>query len=809
MKKKKRKTYKNRILSILVAICMLGTMTTGSVPVAAETMPLAVHEVTIGDLVLTSETALSEGEDYTYQSYAPRGGQLTLSTEQPIIISLSNGTTQSHTYIEVSGNIHADITLDNVDILPQVNGRTAFGLANGATVSLTLCGANKLTGNGYSGLDVLTNTTLIITEKSNGSLTARGGFNGSFYCDPYPGIGVDSGGGTITINGGTVTAIGGGIDGNSGGAGIGGSDSRNGGTVTINGGTVTATGAYGAAGIGAGYGLMLEAGTLKINGGTVIATNGEQSIHGFADATKVATNDAGIALRPATITVGNGSSLVKDTAITGITTNEGHTYGCNGLTTDQNGQLQHIYLPKSTTGIKVTTGSGTQSVDYYGSVTTGADDTLAGTVTEMISPVASDFIFTAPSDANLTYTNTAKAAVVEAKEGKTTGAVTLKYYDASGTEVSPVNVGIYRVKIDVAEAGAYYAATDLTQDSWTFTIQKGDQAAPAAFQLQYIANGTTDYTVTIPEVTNGEYSFDGVNYSKVNRKTGVKAGEKVTGYIRYAQTANLNRSNATDASVTLPQFLVLASAVTLNKTSVSLKPGKTVALKTTIAPANATNKGVTYTSSNKSIATVSASGVVKGVKAGSCTITATAKDGSGKRDTLRVTVSNYTITYKLNKGTNSKSNPKSYTVSKGVTLKNPTRKGYIFKGWYTNSKFKSGTKITKIGKGTAKDYTIYAKWEKVSVAQAKAPKLSNPKSHQLKITYGKTSGVKGYEITYATNGKFTKGKKTTTLTRTSKTITKLKKGTTYYVRVRAYKTDSTGAKVYGKYSSVKKLKLKK
>ena len=70
----------------------------------------------------------------------------------------------------------------------------------------------------------------------------------------------------------------------------------------------------------------------------------------------------------------------------------------------------------------------------------------------------------------------------------------------------------------------------------------------------------------------------------------------------------------------------------------------------------------------------------------------------------------YTIKYKLNGGKNSSKNPSSYTVEKAVTLKNPTRKGYVFKGWYTDSKFKN--KVTKIAKGTKKNLTLYAKWKK-------------------------------------------------------------------------------------------------
>ena len=51
--------------------------------------------------------------------------------------------------------------------------------------------------------------------------------------------------------------------------------------------------------------------------------------------------------------------------------------------------------------------------------------------------------------------------------------------------------------------------------------------------------------------------------------------------------------------------------------------------------------------------------------------------------------------------------------------------------------------------------------------------------------------------------------KTVTMKGTSKTISKLKKKKTYYVRVRAYRKDSLGKYIYGSYSSVKKLKIKK
>lgn len=79
---------------------------------------------------------------------------------------------------------------------------------------------------------------------------------------------------------------------------------------------------------------------------------------------------------------------------------------------------------------------------------------------------------------------------------------------------------------------------------------------------------------------------------------------------------------------------VTVTGITLNKTSVSLNKGKTVALIATVAPANATNKAVTWTTSNKKVATVS-NGTVKAVAKGKATITAKAGD---KTATCTVTV---------------------------------------------------------------------------------------------------------------------------------------------------------------------------
>ena len=71
----------------------------------------------------------------------------------------------------------------------------------------------------------------------------------------------------------------------------------------------------------------------------------------------------------------------------------------------------------------------------------------------------------------------------------------------------------------------------------------------------------------------------------------------------------------------------------------------------------------------------------------------------------------YKITYKLNGGKNAKKNPTAYTYKTStIKLKNPTRKGYVFKGWYLDKKFKK--KVTVINKGSSGSKTLYAKWKK-------------------------------------------------------------------------------------------------
>ncbi|MBQ8546603.1 MAG: InlB B-repeat-containing protein [Clostridia bacterium] len=85
----------------------------------------------------------------------------------------------------------------------------------------------------------------------------------------------------------------------------------------------------------------------------------------------------------------------------------------------------------------------------------------------------------------------------------------------------------------------------------------------------------------------------------------------------------------------------------------------------------------------------------------------------------------YDITYVLNNGTNNSQNPSTYNGEETITFASPTRKGYSFKGWFTESTFEN--EITSISLGSSGKKTLYAKWEII----------------EYTITYNKNGGTEG------------------------------------------------------------------
>ena len=143
-------------------------------------------------------------------------------------------------------------------------------------------------------------------------------------------------------------------------------------------------------------------------------------------------------------------------------------------------------------------------------------------------------------------------------------------------------------------------------------------------------------------------SYNGGNFSSNSSDLTLTADSKGTYYLHVLTVDKAgNKKETISKPITVKQ---LVTSIKLNKTTASIKTEEKLTLTATITPSTAENKNVTWSSSDRTIATVDTQGVVTGVKEGNVRITATAQDGSGVSATCSVTVSYPTVDEKLKEG---------------------------------------------------------------------------------------------------------------------------------------------------------------
>ena len=197
-------------------------------------------------------------------------------------------------------------------------------------------------------------------------------------------------------------------------------------------------------------------------------------------------------------------------------------------------------------------------------------------------------------------------------------------------------------------------------------------------------------TITPSNATNKTLTWTSSkkNVATVSNGT-VKAVKAGTATVT-VKTAN---GKTATCKVTVKAANVAVKSVKLNKTSLTLNKGKTSTLKATLNPTNATDKKLTWTTSNKKVATVDSKGKVKAVGKGSAIITV--KSANGKKATCKVAVKVPATKVKLNK------TKATLKVGKTLTLKaTKTPSGSTDKLTWTTSNKKVAT--VKNGKVTAK-----------------------------------------------------------------------------------------------------------
>ena len=495
-----------------------------------------------------------------------------------------------------------------------------ISVADGATVTLDGATVNVTSYNAspWAGITCLGNATLVL----KGANTVKG------FSKNYPGIHVAEGK-TLTIRG-DGSLIASSLD---YGAGIGGGYEIGCGNIVIEGGTVNATGSAYASGIGSGY--QAACGNITLKGGSITATGGSSSAA------------VGSAYRGSCGNINITSGVAKLTATAGSKSPNSIGAGASGTCgTVTIGGLQTGNITTSpytyTGGTAVNGDLSTLSVDYEaknGEVLTG---TLGANVKISIADGATVTLdgVTINGTDNYKYPwagiNCTGNATIILKGSNSVSGFYRPYpgiHIASGKTLTIRGDGtLNATSIGFgAGIGSGYNAScgNIVIEGGTVNATGGQFAAGIGGGFSGSCGNIT-ITNTVTKVTatkgsNASYSIGATGQGKCGTIT---IGGQVTGNI------------STSPYIFAPVAAV--TGVSLSQTSASLKVGEKLTLTATVAPANATNKNVTWSSSNTAVATVDG-GVVTAKAAGSATITVKTADGA-KTATCTVTVTDIAVT---------------------------------------------------------------------------------------------------------------------------------------------------------------------
>lgn len=270
--------------------------------------------------------------------------------------------------------------------------------------------------------------------------------------------------------------------------------------------------------------------------------------------------------------------------------------------------------------------------------------------------------------------------------------------------------------------------------------------------------------------------------------------------------------------------------IKLNEEEVNLYRNYSLQLTPVYIPINASYKDGTWSSSDNSIATVDANGMVMGKNKGDAIITITSSNGLIATCIVHVQIESVNIS--LNKSSStlnigdilildakvlplnttdtvswSSSNPAIAFVESGKVIANKVGKAKIFAK--TESGISAVCTVTVIEpeKNNSIDSQTIKESNKVKSIKASISSIKNVKSKTLKLKLKQEKGCTGFQIQYGTKKEF-KAAKTIRTKSVNVNIKKLKKNKKYYIRVRVYKVIN-GKIYYGKWSKTKSKKITK
>ena len=505
------------------------------------------------------------------------------------------------------------------------------------------------------------------------------------------------------------------------------------------------------------------------------------------------------------------------------------------------GNIQNVYYNKNTTGIETAMGDQNIAGIYYVSLSSIQQPFISqGTIDLTKYWDTSGNIVPTYSVSNQDIATCKENQLIMQNAGSTNYTASI----ALGNDVYHLDANLTLTVQDMVVTSKGYTGI---YDGKAHTITLN--GIPSGSTIQYRTSTNGSWTSTKPSRTTAGtttvyYQITNPNYNTVSGSATITINKATISVSAKGYTGIYDGRAHTITLSGVPSGSTIQYRTSTSGSWTSAKPSRTTAGTTTVYyqitnPNYNTVSGSAAITINKATASVSAKGytgtydgrahtiTLSGVSSGSTIQYRTSTNGSWtSAKPSRTTAGTTTVYYQI-------TNPNYNTVSGNVTIKINKKSvsklsiSKISNRTYTGKQIKPGVTV-KDGKTTLKnnkDYTLsYGKNKSIGKAYVKITGKGNysgsvtkyfyivPKKPSVSLKTGagkitvtsKATGASGYQVAYSTSKN--KGYKTVT-SGSKKTISKLKKKKTYYIKVRAYKTVN-GKKIYGSYSTVKKVKTK-
>ena len=575
---------------------------------------------------------------------------------------------------------------DSSESLSATVGIYAFNSSGDVSLNIALKGVNEIfeSSNGiwvYSSSSSTNAGNATLTIEGEGSLNASGGTNGIQ-------VQSNSGNAALTIRNADVTAENSIYSGDGVTVRAGSSSSA---SLSVDGGSLTATGT----GVGSGINFLFGSGvsgsgmpSLTVSGNTIVRANG-----GISDNSSTDIQIGGDNNSSGGIVFNNGTGTVYGD----VTLQEALTIGEDeSLTLDDGANLDagghNVIVDGGTLGEGLAKSLG-ESVKYAPAITTTtlSSGTVNQSYTAQLSATGSDTI-----KWSLATGSSLPSNLTLSESGEISGTPT-----AIGTSTFTV--------VATNDYGSDSKELSITIDARTDVPVTGVTLSQT--ELSLTEGGTAQLTATVlPETAtnrNVTWSSNAPGVATVNSSGKVTAVSAGTATITVT-TADGGKTATCEVTVTAATVPV--TGVTLSQTQASLyynRTPNTLTLTATVAPDNATNRAVTWASSNSTVATVDQNGVVTAVAPGTATITVTTVDG-GFTATCAVTVRpdippanpNYRITVEATQGGTVTADPTAAKAGATVTLTPVPDRGYQVGSVAVTDRFGEAVAVTENADGT-------------------------------------------------------------------------------------------------------------